>query len=80
MKKILLVLAFVVLLVPGCCAVNKRAVDLNLKAWKVVGEDYRNYVNNDDGLEEDEKEDLLVVVDEGIAHAEEMVKTIGGGK
>jgi hypothetical protein len=80
MKKMLLILAAVVMLAPGCCAVNKRALDVNLKAWKVVGEDYRNYVNNDDSLDADEKEDLLIVVDEGISHAEEMVKTIGGGK
>ena len=78
MKKIFLVLIVAGLLISGCCAVNKRAVDTNLKAWKHVGAEYRVYVEADDELDHDEKEDLLLVVDEAVLHAEEMVETVSG--
>lgn len=80
MKKNLLILVAVavVLLFSGCCAVNKKALDTNLKAWKYIDAEYRAYVEDDEELEQDEKEDLLIPVDEAVKHAEEMVKTIGG--
>ena len=60
-------------------AVNELAAEKNLKAWKHIGAEYRDYVKNDDTLETDEdKEDILLPLDEAILHAEEMVLTISG--
>lgn len=80
MKKIIWALVIVaVLLVPGCCAVNKLAAEKNLKAWKHIGAEYRDYVQNDDSLETaEDKEDILLPLDEAILHAEEMVLTLSG--